>query len=137
MRHVKNLLILTLLFGSAGFLTNCSANISSSDTINVSLDEPYVSMGINATKDINVDANFDDVAISVENSDLVKASYFDKKIYIQVAYILADDSVVEREFGAFKSVEDNYPKYVLSMDKLDFSQNGIIHKNIIDWLMEE
>ena len=65
------------------------------------------------------------------------ASYFDKKIYIQVAYILADDSVVEREFGAFKSVEDNYPKYVLSMDKLDFSQNGIIHKNIIDWLMEE
>lgn len=65
------------------------------------------------------------------------ASYFDKKIYIQVAYILADDSVVEREFGAFKSVEDNYPKYVLSMDKLNFSQNGIIHKNIIDWLMEE
>ena len=65
------------------------------------------------------------------------ASYFDEKIYIQVAYILADDDVIEREFGAFKDIQDNYPKYVLTMDKLDFSQNGIIHKNIIDWLLEK
>lgn len=65
------------------------------------------------------------------------ASYFDKKIYVQVAYILADDNVIEREFGAFKTIDDNYPKYVLTMDRLDFSQNGIIHKNIIDWLLEE
>lgn len=65
------------------------------------------------------------------------ASYFEEKIYIQVAYILADDEVVKREFGAFKEIEDNYPKYVLSMDKFDFSQNGIIHKNLIDWLLEE
>lgn len=65
------------------------------------------------------------------------ASYFDEKIYVQVAYILADDDVIEREFGAFKEIQDNYPKYVLTMDKLDFSQNGIIHKNIIDWLLEK
>lgn len=65
------------------------------------------------------------------------ASYFDEKIYVQVAYILADDDVVEREFGAFKEIQDNYPKYVLTMDKLDFSQNGIIHKNVIDWLLEK
>ena len=58
------------------------------------------------------------------------ASYFDEKIYVQVAYILADDDVIEREFGAFKEIQDNYPKYVLTMDKLDFSQNGIIHKNV-------
>ena len=63
------------------------------------------------------------------------ASYFDEKIYIQVAYILADDDVIEREFGAFNRIQDNYPKYVLTMDKLDFSQNGIIHKNIIKWLL--
>ena len=56
---------------------------------------------------------------------------------LNVAYILADDSVIEREFGAFKNIEDNYPKYVLTMDKFDFSQNGIIHKNVIDWLLEE
>ena len=62
---------------------------------------------------------------------------FKEKIYIQVAYILADDSVIDREFGVYKEIQDNYPKYVLTMDKHDFSQNGIIHKNIIDWLLQE
>lgn len=61
---------------------------------------------------------------------------FNEKIYIQVAYLLADDKVIDREFGAYRGIEDNYPKYVLSMDKYDFSQDGIIHKNVIDWLLE-
>ena len=65
------------------------------------------------------------------------ATRTNEKIYFQVAYILADTSVIEREFGAYKAIEDNYPKYVLTMDKADFSQEGIIHKNIIDWLLEE
>lgn len=65
------------------------------------------------------------------------ATKFNEKIYIQVAYILSDDSVITREFGAYKKIEDNYPKYVLSMDKFDLSQNGIIHKNIIDWLLNK
>lgn len=64
------------------------------------------------------------------------ATRFQEKIYLQVAYILADESVIKREFDAYKKVEDNYPKYVISLDKFDFSQNGIIHKNIIDWLLE-
>ena len=64
------------------------------------------------------------------------ATRFDEKIYIQVTYILSDDKVIAREFDTYKKIEDNYPKYVLSMDQFDFSQNGIIHKNIIDWLME-
>ncbi len=59
-----------------------------------------------------------------------------EKKYFQVAYLLNDAKVVEREFGAYKTINDNYPKYVLSMDKTDFSQNGIIHKNIIDWLLD-
>lgn len=62
---------------------------------------------------------------------------FKEKIYIQVAYLLADEKVIDREFGAYKGIEDNYPKYVLSMDRHDFSQDGIIHKNVIDWLLEE
>ncbi len=62
---------------------------------------------------------------------------FNEKIYIQVAYILADEAVVERKFGAFKSIQDNYPKYVLTLDKFDFSHDGIIHKNVIDWLLEK
>ena len=59
-----------------------------------------------------------------------------EKEYYQVAYYLYDQSVVEREFGAFRKIEDNYPKYVISMDKMDFSQDGIIHKNAVKFLME-
>lgn len=58
------------------------------------------------------------------------------KEYYQVSYLLANDEVIEREFGAFKVIDDNYPKYVLSLDKADFSKDGIIHKNIIEWLLE-
>ena len=60
-----------------------------------------------------------------------------EKLYFQVAYYLKDEKVIEREFSAFNDIDDNYPKYVLSMDKCDFSQNGIIHKNLIDWLLED
>lgn len=62
---------------------------------------------------------------------------FGERFYIQVADYLSGDEVIEREFGAYKNVDDNYPKYVLTMDKLDYSQNGIIHKNIIDWILEK
>ena len=61
-----------------------------------------------------------------------------KKEYYQVCYILGDnDSVINREFGAYKGIDDNYPKYVISTDKFDMSQDGIIHKNIINWLLEK
>lgn len=39
-------------------------------------------------------------------------------------------------FGAFDLVRDHYPKYVISTDKFDMSQNGVIHKNIINFLLE-
>ena len=58
-----------------------------------------------------------------------------KKIYIQVAYLLANDETIKREFSVFNSVKDSYPKYVVSMDDFDFSQDGIIHKNIKDFLL--
>lgn len=60
-----------------------------------------------------------------------------KKIYIQVAYLLANDETIKREFSVYNFVKDSYPKYVVSMDDLDFSQNGIIHKNIKDFLLME
>lgn len=65
------------------------------------------------------------------------ATRMNEKIYVQVAYLLADDRIIEREFGVFKKIKDNYPKYVISLDKWDFSKNGIIHKNAIDFLLEE
>lgn len=59
----------------------------------------------------------------------------DKKIYVQVAYLLAGEETIKREFSVYNSIKDSYPKYVVSMDDLDFSQNGIIHKNIKDFLL--
>ena len=59
------------------------------------------------------------------------------KEYYQVTYLLDSDKVIDREFNAFDTIDDNYPKYVLSLDKTDFSRGGIIHKNIIDWLLSE
>lgn len=59
----------------------------------------------------------------------------DEKIYVQAAYLLADESVVEREFGAYRNVQDNYPKYVISMDKITSSRDGIIHMNLIDFCL--
>lgn len=75
---------------------------------------------------------------NVENGEVdFVASRYEEKIYIQVAYILADKDVIKREFGVFDKINDNYPKYVISMDKIDFSQNGIIHQNIINWLLQK
>ena len=61
----------------------------------------------------------------------------EEKIYVQAAYLLADDSVIEREFGAYKDIPDNYPKYVVSMDKITTSRDGIKHMNLIDFCMRE
>lgn len=58
--------------------------------------------------------------------------------YIQVTYEMkGNDSTIEREFGVYKLVQDNYPKYVISLDKIDLSRDGIIHLNLIDFLLGE
>lgn len=59
------------------------------------------------------------------------------KIYVQVAYLLASEETVRREFSVYDSIKDNFPKYVVSMDEFDFSHNGIIHRNIRDFLLGE
>ena len=55
--------------------------------------------------------------------------------YIQVTYILSSENTIEREFGNLLKIKDNYPKYVLSMDEVDMSHEGIKHLNIIDFLL--
>ena len=57
--------------------------------------------------------------------------------YFQVTYLLASDDVIAREFNAYKGIEDNYPKYVLSLDDFDLSRDGIKHINIIDFLLSQ
>lgn len=60
-----------------------------------------------------------------------------EKMYIQVTYLLKDDTVMEREFGNLLTIKDNYPKFVVSMDKIEGnSYKGIIHKNLIQFLTE-
>ena len=60
-----------------------------------------------------------------------------EKLYVQVAYLLASDETVQREFGAYDNIRDNYPKYVVSLDEFDMSRNGIKHRNIRDFLLAE
>lgn len=58
-----------------------------------------------------------------------------EKLYVQVAYLLASDETIAREFGAYDNIRDNFPKYVLSLDEFDMSRNGIKHRNIRDFLL--
>ena len=61
----------------------------------------------------------------------------DEKLYVQVTYMLASDETVQREFGAYDNIRDNFPKYVVSLDEFDMSRNGIKHRNIRDFLLAE
>lgn len=61
----------------------------------------------------------------------------DRKLYVQVAYLLLSPETIEREFSPLMDVPDKYDAYVLSMDEFDMSQNGIKHKNIIDFLLDD
>lgn len=60
-----------------------------------------------------------------------------KKLYLQVAYLLANEETIHREFDIYYSIRDNYPKYVISLDEYDMSQNGIKHRNIRDFLLAD
>ena len=59
----------------------------------------------------------------------------DETSYFQVTYLLASPETIEREFSPLLSINDNFPKYVLSLDEVNFSRQGIVHLNIRDWLL--
>ena len=58
-----------------------------------------------------------------------------KKCFIQVSYLMTNEETIRREFGAYSMITDASPKYVLSLDKMDLSHDGIVHVNIIDFLL--
>ena len=60
-----------------------------------------------------------------------------EKIYVQVTYLLAGESTIEREFGVYRHVCDNWPKYVVSMDEFNMSRDGIKHMNVRDFLLAD
>lgn len=66
--------------------------------------------------------------ISTKNKDIK---------YIQVCLYLNNEDTIQREFGAYDCINDNYPKYVISLDKEDFSRNGVKHINAIDFFLSD
>lgn len=60
-----------------------------------------------------------------------------QKLYIQVAYLLASEETIQREFGVYSRIRDNFPKYVVTLDEFDMSRDGIKHCNIRDFLLQE
>lgn len=67
--------------------------------------------------------------------DFVCAKTNDRR-YVQVAYIVADEKTEAREFGRLKNINDNYPKYVISMTPLvkRSDHEGIIHLGLREFL---
>ena len=57
--------------------------------------------------------------------------------YIQVSLTVGDEKTYEREMSAFDEIKDNYPKYLITTDKLDYSKNGIIHLNLFEFLNKD
>lgn len=120
------------------------------------LNKYYVSdLGVKKIKNTNKETNY---SICLENlvyNELIFKGYDvyigklkdaevdfvaikDKKIkYIQVSLYLNSEETINREFGAYKSIQDNYPKYVISLDDVDMSTNGIKHLNVFGFLLNE
>ncbi len=61
------------------------------------------------------------------------------RVYIQVAYLIADESTRRREFGNLLAIADNYPKYVVSLDPmiLEPEVKGIHHLHLREFLKRE
>lgn len=60
---------------------------------------------------------------------------FNERVYVKVIPYLSSEEIIEKEFDLLLDIRDNYPKYVISTDTLDFSMDGIIHLNLIDFLV--
>lgn len=84
-----------------------------------------------------INRNYEVYIGKTKNGEVDFLAKQDGKIkYIQVTYEMkGKNETIEREFGAYKSIEDNYPKYVISLDNIDLSRDGIIHLNLIDFLL--
>lgn len=73
------------------------------------------------------DVEVDFVAKNIENT-----------IYYQVSTTVRDENTLQRELTPLKKINDNYPKYILTMDDDPIADyDGIKKKNIIDWLLEK
>lgn len=60
-----------------------------------------------------------------------------ERIYVQVSYLLATQETRKREFRPLKMIGDSYPKIVLTMDPVVRDEEGIQHKNLCQWLLDD
>lgn len=76
--------------------------------------------------------------LQVGEIDFVCTKPAGQRVYVQVAYIIADEATREREFGNLRAIKDNYPKYVISMTPLVTRQDfdGITHLHLRRFLTE-
>ena len=112
-------------------------------------------LGVKKIKTNNKEINYSQAFENIIYNELIKKGYTvyigktkdgeidfiaskDKNIkYIQACYDLSNEEIRTREFNAFDTITDNFPKYVISINKEDYSQNGIKHINIFDFLMND
>ena len=61
-----------------------------------------------------------------------------EKIYVQVAYMLANEGTINREYGNLLEISDNFPKYVVTMDELTeiSTYKGINRMHIRDFCLK-
>ena len=123
----------------------------------LSVDEKYYVMDVglrNANVNANVSRDVDQLLEVVVYREMIRRGYQvtigrvkaqevdfvcqkDKeRIYLQVTYLMPTKETREREFGALAEVPDQYEKIVLSMDRFDFSENGIKHYYLPDFLVQ-
>jgi uncharacterized protein len=64
------------------------------------------------------------------------AEFKDRKVYVQVAYKIAEQTTIDREFKPLLEVKDHHPKYVVTMDET-WKDNieGVRHKHIAEFLL--
>ncbi len=60
-----------------------------------------------------------------------------KEFYIQVAYSVENDKAYEREFGAFKNIDNTHKKILITNDDIDYSTSTVIHLKLKDFLLME
>ena len=58
-------------------------------------------------------------------------------VYFQVSLTALEESTLNREMQSLSKINDQYPKFLVTMDKIDLSNNGIKHLNLFDFLLDE
>ena len=57
--------------------------------------------------------------------------------YYQISWEISKEDTQKREFAPLEAIKDNYSKFLLTTDAFTQNNNGIIHKNVFEWLLNE